>query len=1271
MTDAQLAELLRPHVKRIAEAAVARHLEREAGAHPYPAEPATFAAGAAAFAPADARNYASYFADTDGMYPEHMHAYFGCGPKEFADHSGLVRKQITDSLGRRSWRWVRRDTGAPATPQAGGAPAGGTELVPVSKGRLERARAAVAERLARTRGGRAVLALGSRGLKAAHAIEHYMLIAAKKTQAVAVEAAEERGLPPEKKDKLRAALYAADFLGGYVTGAAAGAVGGVLAAKAAMLAPSASAFYLLYSTARNPLATLRAARKVLRETFDRTEPAAAHAAEFAAEPFDIAAHVGEIADAVEAAPDADDWFALFCVALAEAEGDVSAAVELANAANHHDEGPEDGGASTFSDGDPIEEMREVVGELPEEETDGLYVYAREGPQFWIDQMDWHEGDGGKKVIAAAKKLAGVRKVQDGVPRDDRGDAVDLGNEPAVFVLNEGPKPPGDWEKLLPAGSKFSEAIDEPDEFAAAKKKPAPKKAPAKKGAPKKVQKEVEVTIKKGPRAGATYKRKVWVNADDEPAAKSPGKAKPEPKAKPKKADPKEVADGIRSALADPAALTPEKVEALKALLDSLTVPQIKALKAEQGLKGGKTKADHVKSLVDRASELGKAQPAPKDEPAAEPAPAPEPAAPEPAPQPAPEPVAPPADAPRPVPAYVGHPVARTLADGLNASVGLTDAQRDYYAAASKRVLEGLPGPALDRIAENLSGVRFHPSTQAILDGVLAEMASKGAAPDALARAREALAGKNIGGLYANGYRSIHVDGDHDLSREDVGAHGWGKVNRAAGVYAHEVSHALDGPEQIHSRSAAWARAFDEEIAHTGDRRARGEAPRLSIYAASRPSEGFAEFGRLVYGSDVPHAQIAKEFPKATAYFKAMDWWPAEERIGGAGGGLAEVFDKAVPVGDDGKAHVDTLRPGAAPHSDDADAIEMSEEELARFDAESAAADADEFAANKAKPQKVLKSITVKPKKGKPYQVKRLVNVEGPSAAKGAGKAEPPKAAAKPKGGAGRPAPKKGAPKKEEPKRPAGAKGKAAPRVKERPVSEKAARAKQAHVMVGKTVQRYAEEYIEPLHAKLLGGASFPDSEPCDLKLGGDEKTGAAWAKATADYHKAMQEWRDAGGATADRPKMAELKGAPGGLVELKTVVVGGNDKITMDSYAQVRKVLMERESGATYHTIVVDDRAVYDPETGRAGDESQRVYYYRRGVAGSARLFTSEGTPNLLVCNGIEELKAAMALPDEELPAEARRTDEHITSGNWKFFQDAAGKGYKDKKSGRIVRAKK
>jgi hypothetical protein len=213
----------------------------------------------------------------------------------------------------------------------------------------------------------------------------------------------------------------------------------------------------------------------------------------------------------------------------------------------------------------------------------------------------------------------------------------------------------------------------------------------------------------------------------------------------------------------------------------------------------------------------------------------------------------------------------------------------------------------------------------------------------------------------------------------------------------------------------------------------------------------------------------------------------------------------------------------------------------------------------------------------------------------------------------------------------GSKGDSSPkktgRVVEQKPNEKAARAKAAHVMVDKTIQRYAEEYNEPRMAKVVGGHSYPDSEPMDLAIRG--KNG----------------------------KLSHL-------FEMKTIVKNTNGKITMDSYSQVRKIVREQEEGGVFHTIVSDDSKVFNAKGEGKHDESKRVYYYRRGVAGSARI------ESLHKCNEAE-LKKLINTSTDKLPDAAKPTDAKLRVGKWKAFTDDKGKGFRNTETGKEFRAKK
>lgn len=181
----------------------------------------------------------------------------------------------------------------------------------------------------------------------------------------------------------------------------------------------------------------------------------------------------------------------------------------------------------------------------------------------------------------------------------------------------------------------------------------------------------------------------------------------------------------------------------------------------------------------------------------------------------------------------------------------------------------------------------------------------------------------------------------------------------------------------------------------------------------------------------------------------------------------------------------------------------------------------------------------------------------------------------------------------EPKSPAGKKPKAtAARVPEKPTSDRAARAKAAHKLIDKTVQRYAEEHNEPQFAQAVGGLSFKDNEPVDVVVG------------------------DASGRIAHG-------------IELKTMVDNANNKITMKREAMERKARWSRANKATFHTVVIDDSAVFNAKGEGRHDESKRRLFYRRGF-GSFRvggMYEVKG--------GVEELKRLLDTPKRNLPAGA------------------------------------
>lgn len=262
------------------------------------------------------------------------------------------------------------------------------------------------------------------------------------------------------------------------------------------------------------------------------------------------------------------------------------------------------------------------------------------------------------------------------------------------------------------------------------------------------------------------------------------------------------------------------------------------------------------------------------------------------------------------------PLADTLAKAAEETEELSPQQRQEYAATMKQVVAKMPPTAQKAIKANLNRVTYYPEQKQITEGAIMELLESDAITPQqraflLEKLEETRAGKhNAGGVYSQ-VGGVHLDGDYDYKKdgtgEERGRYTSGAVYTRRDVYAHELTHAIDGPEGSRLSDAdEWEEAWQEEINY--DRASAlvsGREPPLTAYAASMPVEGFAEFGRLLYGTDVPLEQIERDFPKASAYFKAKGLWPKEKKSGKAKK-ADEVFDQRIDLDDKG-SHIDTVK----------------------------------------------------------------------------------------------------------------------------------------------------------------------------------------------------------------------------------------------------------------------------------------------------------------------------------------------------------------------------
>ncbi len=248
----------------------------------------------------------------------------------------------------------------------------------------------------------------------------------------------------------------------------------------------------------------------------------------------------------------------------------------------------------------------------------------------------------------------------------------------------------------------------------------------------------------------------------------------------------------------------------------------------------------------------------------------------------------------PAPAAKAQAEAPAVSDNVNhhalrpihaALASIPKDRRATYTAALSKAVQHMPHAVLEGIHEGgLTGARFHENTRELTEAVFSPW------PDLLAKMKSK--GQVAAGVYDRG--TVHLDGDPEVAL--AGKHGAGS-GKAAGIYAHELMHALDGEDFYYSSGSEWGSAYKAEV--TGSR--------LTHYAATNPQEAFAEFGRVLYTGGIDTEVFAKEFPRCAAYFKAKGLWPAE-RKSAKSAKHEDIFDERIAI-PDGKPsdHADKLK----------------------------------------------------------------------------------------------------------------------------------------------------------------------------------------------------------------------------------------------------------------------------------------------------------------------------------------------------------------------------
>ena len=185
---------------------------------------------------------------------------------------------------------------------------------------------------------------------------------------------------------------------------------------------------------------------------------------------------------------------------------------------------------------------------------------------------------------------------------------------------------------------------------------------------------------------------------------------------------------------------------------------------------------------------------------------------------------------------------------------LTDEQKENYSLSMKRVFRDMPEMAAFAVVMNVRTVNWRKSIEQVT------------------RAWEQRSGRSIpdGGEILGFYDPKNWSADLDGGTENRADYWQNEEDSTVGVYAHEVTHAIDEYGKAtplgtkFSDSLEWNEAYFAEIDN--------EDEPLSEYATTATFEGFAEFGRLLYGSDVDKKEVEQRFPKCMAFFRQHGLW---------------------------------------------------------------------------------------------------------------------------------------------------------------------------------------------------------------------------------------------------------------------------------------------------------------------------------------------------------------------------------------------------------------
>jgi hypothetical protein len=191
------------------------------------------------------------------------------------------------------------------------------------------------------------------------------------------------------------------------------------------------------------------------------------------------------------------------------------------------------------------------------------------------------------------------------------------------------------------------------------------------------------------------------------------------------------------------------------------------------------------------------------------------------------------------------PKAKTLLRRFNQQMAfsqdVTEENRQFYVKTMEGVLANMNDKSAELAEKGVKEFRLFNNSDELGAAVKSKYAKHFEDRDT--------EGFQVGGMYDYESGVMYLDG---------GAETGGNTSRTAGVYAHEMTHAIDKQLGKMRSKYEWIEAY-----HT-DKIADG---RLSQYARENSGEGLAEFGRLLWGQKSDMKKVEAAFPNAVKVFR--------------------------------------------------------------------------------------------------------------------------------------------------------------------------------------------------------------------------------------------------------------------------------------------------------------------------------------------------------------------------------------------------------------------